>query len=66
MECRINGDSFAFEYEMSIHEVLESLELDHDRIIVEHNNVLIKKKDFKEYIVKEADRLELLEFVGGG
>ncbi|WP_342388812.1 sulfur carrier protein ThiS [Salinicoccus bachuensis] len=66
MECRINGDSFSFEYEMSIHEILESLELDHDRIIVEHNNVLIKKKDFNEYIVREADRLELLEFVGGG
>lgn len=66
MECRINGDPFSFEYEMSIHEILESLELDHDRIIVEHNNVLIKKKDFNEYIVREADRLELLEFVGGG
>ncbi len=66
MKCIINGDPLAFDREMTIQEVLASLELDAERIVVEYNNVLIKKKDFNEYIVRESDRLELLEFVGGG
>ncbi|MHC0552846.1 sulfur carrier protein ThiS [Salinicoccus sp. CNSTN-B1] len=66
MKCTINGDPFTFDCEMTIEEVLASLELDVERIVVEYNDVLVKKKDFNEYIVRESDRLELLEFVGGG
>ncbi|GEP84867.1 ThiS family protein [Staphylococcus piscifermentans] len=66
MKCIINGDSFTFESELSIQNVLESLELDPKRVIAEHNENLIQRDDFAKQIVREDDRLELLEFVGGG
>ena len=66
MKCIINGDLFTFEQEDSITSILESLELDPQRVVVEHNQSLIKQDDFDNQIVKEDDRLELLEFVGGG
>ena len=53
MKCIINGDLFTFDQNQSIQEVLHSLELDPKRVIV-------------EYTVREDDRLELLEIVGGG
>ncbi|AGC89723.1 sulfur carrier protein ThiS [Staphylococcus warneri] len=66
MKCIINGDLFTFEQEDSITSILESLELDPQRVVVEHNQSLIKQDDFDNQIVREDDRLELLEFVGGG
>jgi len=66
MKCIINGDLFTFEHEDSITRILESLELDPQRVVVEHNQSLIKQDDFDNQMVREDDRLELLEFVGGG
>ena len=66
MKCIINGDEFNFEQDLPVTEVLSSLELDQERIIVEFNGALIKKENFNETIVRESDQLELLEFVGGG
>ena len=65
MKCIINGDEFNFEQDLPVTEVLSSLELDQERIIVEFNGSLIKKENFNETIVRESDQLELLEFVGG-
>ncbi|MBW0763206.1 sulfur carrier protein ThiS [Mammaliicoccus lentus] len=66
MKCIINGDEFNFEQDLPVTEILSSLELDQERIIVEFNGSLIKKENFNETIVRESDQLELLEFVGGG
>ncbi|WP_251517123.1 MULTISPECIES: sulfur carrier protein ThiS [Staphylococcus] len=66
MHCIINGDQFTFDQSMNIQEILQSLELDEQRVIVEHNEQLIKREQFPNQIVREQDRLELLEFVGGG
>ncbi|MEJ7463149.1 sulfur carrier protein ThiS [Staphylococcus saprophyticus] len=66
MKCIINGDLFTFEHEDSITNILKSLELDPQRVVVKHNQSLIKQDDFDNQIVREDDRLELLEFVGGG
>lgn len=66
MKCIINGDEFNFEQDLPVTEVLSSLELDQERIIVEFNGSLIKMENFNETIVRESDQLELLEFVGGG
>ncbi len=66
MKCIINGDAFTFDAEQSITQVLHSLELDPERVIVEHNKTLIKQEEYDNHTVREDDQLELLEFVGGG
>lgn len=66
MKCIINGDTFTFDNELSIQGILDHLELDPKRVIAEHNQTLIQREDFQNQIVREDDRLELLEFVGGG
>ena len=66
MKCIINGDLFTIDQNQSIQEVLHSLELDPKRVIVELNKELIKQDKYEEYTVREDDRLELLEIVGGG
>lgn len=66
MQCIINDEKFTFNEELNVSQLLEQMEIDPDRIVVEHNGELIKKESFDSHIVKSDDRLELLEFVGGG
>ena len=65
MKCIINGDAFTFVLSNPFIKCL-SLELDPERVIVEHNKTLIKQEDYHQHTVREDDQLELLEFVGGG
>ncbi|MEJ7348575.1 sulfur carrier protein ThiS, partial [Staphylococcus epidermidis] len=48
MKCIINGDTFSFDHEQSIHDVLTSLKLDPTRVIVEFNKALIKQDAYHE------------------
>lgn len=66
MKCMINGDEFNFDEVLTLSDLLQSLELDQERIIVEWNDTLVKNDQFCNILVRESDRLELLEFVGGG
>lgn len=66
MHCIINDEKYTFDEEMSVAALLAHLNIDADRIVVEYNGELIKKKSFDDQIVKSDARLELLEFVGGG
>ncbi|WP_239773077.1 sulfur carrier protein ThiS [Mammaliicoccus sp. I-M36] len=66
MKCMINGDEFNFDEVLTLSDLLQSLELDQERIIVEWNDTLVKNDQFSNILVRELDRLELLEFVGGG
>ncbi|MBF7020160.1 sulfur carrier protein ThiS [Staphylococcus sp. 18_1_E_LY] len=66
MEVMINGDTFKFGEQLTLLEVLQQLEIDEQRVIVEHNSKLIKQDTFASQVVSANDKLELLEFVGGG
>lgn len=66
MKCVINGDYFTFNQAVSIQAILQELELDADRVIVQHNENLVKQEDFQVVKINDQDCLELLEFVGGG
>lgn len=66
MEVMINGDTFEFGEQLTLLELLQQLEIDEQRVIVEHNSKLIKQDAFASQVVSANDKLELLEFVGGG
>ncbi|MBF7016145.1 sulfur carrier protein ThiS [Staphylococcus durrellii] len=66
MEVMINGDAFKFGEQLTLLDLLQQLEIDEQRVIVEHNSKLIKRDAFASQVVSANDKLELLEFVGGG
>lgn len=66
MQCIINDEKYTFDEELPVSKLLEHMNIDSERIVVEHNGELIRKKSFDHHLVRSDDRLELLEFVGGG
>jgi sulfur carrier protein len=67
MELRVNGEKFNSSGPGSISAMLAELGIDASRVAaVEVNLEIIRKKDFDRILLKEGDRVEIVNFVGGG
>jgi thiamine biosynthesis protein ThiS len=66
MQITLNGERFELEVPMSVTALLEKLEIDPRRVAVEHNLAILKRHRFPEVVVGDGDRVEIVNFVGGG
>lgn len=62
-----NGRTFdPFPSSPSLLDLIAALELKHDRIALEHNGEIVSRTAWKDILLKENDRIEMVHFVGGG
>ncbi len=66
MQIVINGETKKIESEFNLRELLEKLELPTERIAIELNKGVIRKKDWETIKINDADKIEIIHFVGGG
>lgn len=66
MKITVNGEPRELEREVSLAELLRTLNLPTDRVAVELNLEVIRKKDWNDIKVNDSDRVEIVHFVGGG
>jgi thiamine biosynthesis protein ThiS len=66
MRITLNGEPHELARPMSVVELLQALEIDPRRVAVEHNLAIIKRHTFPNVIVNDGDRIEVVNFVGGG
>jgi len=62
----INGEQKEFEENITLLSVLEKLSLESKVMAAAVNMNIVKQEEWGEYRLKEGDKLELLDFVGGG
>jgi sulfur carrier protein len=62
----INGKSQNLSQSITILELLRSRKLDATRVAVEHNGTVVTRKSFATTALSDGDRLEIIQFVGGG
>ncbi len=66
MQITLNGDPLDVPGPVSVTALLQSLAIDVRRVAVEHNLVILKRTAFDQTMVNEGDRVEIVNFVGGG
>ena len=66
MLITLNGDRFELDAPLSVQALLARLDIDPRRVAVEHNLAILKRHRFPEVIVGDGDRIEIVNFVGGG
>lgn len=66
MEVVINGESREVPPQTSLQDLLRLLELKEDRVAVELNRDIIRRDRWPETRLRDQDRLEIVQFVGGG
>ncbi len=66
MRITLNGDPYDLAEPLTISRLLATLEIDSRRVAVEHNLVIVKRATYDAAIVQPGDRIEIVNFVGGG
>lgn len=66
MHISINGKSEEFVNSVSIAELIKGKCLDAETLVAELNREIIPGEKFAETRLQDGDRLELVQFVGGG
>ena len=66
MRITLNGDPYNLDQPLSVQELLERLNIDARRVAVEHNMVILRRHAFAATLVGDGDRVEIVNFVGGG
>jgi thiamine biosynthesis protein ThiS len=66
IDIQVNGEVRSVGREMTIDELLRSLDLQPRMIVVEHNGEIVRRERYDQVQVGAGDALELVHFVGGG
>ncbi len=62
----VNGEIKEVEANISLLNLLSRMNLSADKIAVEINKNVVRKKDWAEILINKADKIEIIHFVGGG
>jgi sulfur carrier protein len=66
MQIVVNGETKKIEQELNFRQLLEKLELPTERIAIELNKEVVRKKDWETVEISDDDKIEIIHFVGGG
>ena len=66
MNIIINGESREFKSGITLTKLLKELSLEGKVMAAAINMDIVKQSDWETYILQDEDKLELLDFVGGG
>ncbi len=66
MTLRINGEDRAGVQAETVAELVAELGLPAQVILVEHNDVALRRAEWAERLLQEGDRLEMIRIVAGG
>ncbi len=62
----INGETKELSQILNLNELLKHFSLPSERIAIELNREVVRRKDWEKTKVSEGDKLEVIHFVGGG
>jgi len=62
----INGETRLVPEVSNILELIRHLGITEDRIAVELNKNIVRRRDWENTPVRDQDKLEIIQFVGGG
>jgi thiamine biosynthesis protein ThiS len=62
----VNGELQELPTAISLHELIELLKLQPERVAAELNGVVVPRSEWPARSLAEGDRVEIVHFVGGG
>ncbi len=62
----LNGEKRIVPTDHNLVQLLEHFSLPQQRIAIELNNTVVRRTDWPQTIVNDADKIEVVHFVGGG
>ena len=66
MDLIINGETKSFDNDTSLQDIIISLKIEDKVMAAAVNMEIVKRENWDSFIPKNDDKIELLQFVGGG
>ena len=66
MQVTINGEARNLNGQLSIRDLLKELQVEEKVVALSINASLVKRDTWDSTLIKENDKIELLQFMGGG
>ena len=66
LRITLNGEPYELDEPITVADLLLRLSIDLRRVAVEHNLSILKRQLFADTLVHNGDRIEIVNFVGGG
>ncbi|WP_296140490.1 sulfur carrier protein ThiS [uncultured Anaerococcus sp.] len=63
---KVNSKNFDFLENESLYDLLERANFNPDFAVVEVDEKLVKRENFKDYFLQDKAKVEVFSFVGGG
>ncbi|XOB61826.1 sulfur carrier protein ThiS [Campylobacterota bacterium DY0563] len=66
MNLIVNGEEKNFSEDSTLQNIISELKIEEKVMAAAVNMEIVKKDEWSSFVLKENDKLELLQFVGGG
>ena len=66
MHIYVNGELREVGEELSLQSLVDTLKLASERVAIELNRSVVRPTDWPTTILNDSDRVEIVQFVGGG
>ena len=66
IQIRVNGKVKSIPVKHSISDLVKNLNIPIKKVAIEHNQEIIDKKKINRIILKSNDKIEIVQFIGGG
>lgn len=66
MKITVNGEEKNYEKELTLLELMKDLDIEEKVMAAAVNMNIVKQDSWGSHLLKDGDKLELLDFVGGG
>lgn len=66
MQVTINGEARRFDQALTVDGLIAALEIEPKKVAVERNLEIVPKSTWASTRIADGDRIEIVQFVGGG
>ena len=66
MQIVLNGENTMLDSNVTVLDLVKKYDLSPQKVAVELNLEIISRDEYEDYNLSEGDRVEIVEFVGGG
>ena len=63
---QLHGETKKVPGEVTLDRLLELFSLPSQRVAIELNKEVVRRKDWENIVIRDADTIEIVHFVGGG
>ena len=65
-KIQLNGNSYEINNGTNLNELLNKLKIQKNKVAIEVNGEIIEKNKYQNLILNKGDKVEIVNFIGGG